>query len=484
MSEQTSRRQFLKTSTVLAAGATLAGGLSITQSAHAQGSDEMKVALIGAGGRAGGAIRDRAQVGDNYKVVAVADVFAERARVAANGLRNDGQNSESHLYGKVDLPNDRVFGGMLSYKEAIESLDPGDMVVIARQPGLHPYAYRAAVERGCHVFIEKPICVDAPGFRHTMESNRIAEEKGLKVVVGFQRRYEQHYNTWMERIHAGAIGDIQYTRVFWNGGGIWQRPRNRNESELAFQLRNWYHFTWLCGDNICEQHCHNIDIGNWIHSKGDRMAHPVRANAMGGRLHRAGPEHLMRQAPPFADREAWEEWFQPIRGSFNRNGQAWDSYFVEFEYADGSRMYSQCRHVANVWDHQTEYAFGTRGWGRPGRLGTGQREGQQETWRNEGRFPKGSMQWEHDVLVDAIRNDKPLHDGWHASMACMAAVLGREAAYCGRIVNWNELVERGRPYHPNGEITSMDDASPVQPDANGFYESTVAVPGQYNPFVS
>jgi predicted dehydrogenase len=420
-------------------------------------------------------------VGDNYKIVAVTDVFDHMANGVARGLRNDSQNTESSLHGKVDLPDDRVFGGLDGYKKAIACLNPGDMVVIANQPGLHPYRYRAAVERGCHVFIEKPLCIDAPGFRHVMDTNKMADEKNLKVCVGLQRRYEPRYYNWIEQIHAGKIGDIQYTRVFWNGGGIWQRNRNRGEAELNFQLRNWYHFAWLCGDNISEQHCHNIDIGNWIHGKGDRMAHPVEANAQGGRTHRTGPEELMRQAPPFSDRAAWDEWYQANRQALNRHGQAWDHFYVEFTYTDGSRMYSQCRHIANVWNHVDEYVYGTQGSGTPGRL-RGSRGGG-ELWRNEQNVPKGPYQWEHDKLVEAIREDKPMNDGYHSAMACMAAVLGREAAYSGRVIKWDELVEKGRPYFPNGEITSFDQIAPVQPDADGFYEKSVPVPGVYDPLV-
>ena len=480
MSTQSSRREFLKTSTVLAAGATLASGLTIAQSAHAQGSDQMKVALIGCGNRGNGAIRNRAQVGDDHKVVAVADVFESMADHTARGIRNENQNEDSHLYGKVDLPNDRVFSGMDAYKKAIACLDPGDMVVIANQPGLHSFQYRAAIERGCHVFIEKPICVDAPGFRHVMETNKMAEERNLKVCVGLQRRYEPRYTNWINQILAGRIGDIQYTRVFWNGDTPWVRHRNAGESELAFQLRNWYHFDWACGGNIAEQHVHNIDIGNWIHGKGDRMAHPVEANAMGGRTFRAGPEDLMRQAPPFANRGAWDTWYRENHQRFNRHGQAWDQFFVEFTYPDGSRMYSQCRHIPRTWGIITEFAYGINGNGTPGQLSG---RDNNRIWQNEERAPKGSYEWEHDMLVKAIREDLPQHDGYHAAMACMASVLGREAAYCGRVVQWDELVERGRPYFPNGEITNLNQEAPVQPDADGFYESTVPVPGVYSPFV-
>ena len=481
MSKTNSRRHFLKTSTVLSASAALAGGLTFAQSANVAGSDQIKLALIGCGGRGSGAIRDRVQVGDNCKVVAVADAFEGSARGGANNLRRDAGNEENSLSGKVDLPNDRVFGGLDAYKKAIDCLNPGDQVVIATPPGFRPYHYRYAIEKGCHVFMEKPVLVDAPGFRHVMETNKMADEKNLKVCVGLQRRYEPQYYNWTEQIHAGKIGDIQYTRVFWNGDRIWCRQRDLGESELNFQVRNWYHFVWLCGDNITEQHVHNIDIGNWIHSKGDRMAHPVEANAQGGRTFRAGSDELMRQAPPFSDRAAWDEWYQPIKGSFGRHGQAWDHFFVEYTYADGSRMFSQCRHIQNTWGSVSEFAYGTNGAGTPGNL-TGRDGGR--VWNNQEKVPKGPYQWEHDMLVKAIRENTPKNDGYHAAMSCMTAVLGREAAFSGKVVKWDELVAKGRSYLPNGEIGSLEGTAPIQPDADGFYESSVAVPGVYNPFVS
>ena len=483
---QSSRREFLKTSTVLSAGAALAGGLTIAQSANVAGSDLIKVALVGSGGRGSGAIRDRAQVGDNYKVVAVADAFEDRTKVAAAALRDEGNHTESVLSGKVDLPDDHVFWGLDAYKKAIDCLSPGDSVILASPPGFRPYHYRYAVEKGLHVFMEKPVCIDAPGFRHFMETNRMADEKNLKVCVGYCYRYDARFVNWVAQIHAGKIGDVQYTRGYYNTGQMSSRPRNPNESELRFQVRNWYQFVWTCGENIVEQHCHRIDVENWIHSKGDRMAHPVEANGMGGRLVKSGREDLLRQAPPFEDRQAWDEWYQQYKNEFFRHGQAWDSFFVEYTYADGSRSFSQCRQIRNVWNHNDDYVHGTDGTGSSG-LSTGPsvlrgRDGR-ELWRHSGDFPKGMYHWEHDCHVAAIRKDEPMNDGYHSAMSSMMAVLGREAAYSGRVIKWDELVEKGRSYFPDGEITSFDQKAPVQPDANGFYEGSVPVPGVYNPFV-
>ena len=488
MTSRSSRREFLKASTALSAGAALVSGLTIAQSAHAQGSDEIKVALIAAGSRGSGALRDRIQVGDNVKVVAVADAFQRQAQGAATALRRDAENEDSRLYGKVDIAEDRVFWGLDSYKKAIECLNPGDQVILASPPGFRPYQYRAAVEKGLHVFMEKPVCVDAPGFRHFMETNRMADEKNLKICVGYCFRYDARFVNWIDQIHAGKIGDLQYTRGYYNTNGIWCRPRNPGEGELEFQVRNWYHFVWICGENIVEQHCHRIDVENWIHSKGDRMAHPVEANAMGGRLIRSGREDLLRQAPLFEleNRRAWDEWYQQYRTEFYRHGQAWDSFFVEYTYADDSRSFSQCRHIRNTWSHNDDYVHGTAGSGTSGLSGGPSvlrgKDGQ-EIWRNTENFPKGMYQWEHDCHVDAIRNDKPMNDGYHSAMSSMMAVLGREAAYSGKAIKWDELVEKGRSYFPDGELTNFNQHAPVQPDANGFYESSVPVPGVYDPFV-
>jgi predicted dehydrogenase len=474
-----SRRDFLKTTGALAAGVTLVGGLGLGRSAHAAGSDQMKIALVGCGGRGRGAIMDRLQVGDNIKVVAIADAFEGNSKNVAQTLRAENEKDGSPAKGKVDL-GENVFSGFDGYRKAIDCLSPGDQVVIATTPGFRPYHYRYAIEKGVHVFMEKPLFTDAPGFRHVMETNKMADDKGLKVCVGLQRRYEPHYYNWAKQIADGKIGDVSFSRVYWNGGGIWCKSRNAGESELNFQVRNWYHFVWLCGDNIVEQHAHNLDIGNWIHGKGDRMAHPKEANAQGGRTYKAGPEELLRQAPKFSDRAAWDEWYRANARNLQRHGQAWDHFFVEYTYPDGSRMYSQCRHIKGTQGNVSEQIFGTAGSGTPGNL---RGLDGKEIWRNQERVPKGPYQWEHDLQVKAIREDKPMHAGWAAAMSCMAAVLGREAAFCGQVVQWDKLVEEGRPYFPNGEITSFDLEAPVQPDADGFYESTVAVPGVYKPFV-
>ena len=473
-----SRRDFLKTTGALAAGATLLGNLGIARSAYAAGNDQIKLALIGCGGRGSGAIVQRLQVGDNAKLVAVADAF-DRAKGAADGLRNEAKKEGSPCAGKIDLPDDRVFVGFDAYRKAIDCLSPGDQVVIATSPGFRPYHYRYAIEKGCHVFMEKPVCTDSPGYRHVMETNKMADEKNLKVCVGLQRRYEPAYYNWAKQIADGKIGDVSFTRVYWNGGGIWCHGRNKGETEMQYQMRNWYHFVWLCGDNICEQHVHNLDIGNWIHGKGDPMAHPITANAQGGRQVPACPEEIRRTAPPYADQEAWWAWYEKNKGACNRYGQAWDHFFVEYTYADGSKMFSQCRHIANCWDNVSEHVHGTNGQGGPGWLKD--RSGK-DIWRNEEKVPKGSFEWEHDCLVKAIREDLPMNNGYYGAHASMIAIFGRLAAFCGKEISWDDAVNKGVRYMPTEDKLAWDANPPVMPDEDGFYEKSVAKQGVFNPF--
>ena len=469
---KTNRRTFLKTSGVLAAGASMAGTLGLSRSAHAAGSDLMKVALIGCGGRGGSAVKDRIQVKDNVKIVAIADALEWRTRNVAEELRSDDFKQF------VDLPDERVFAGLDAYKKAIDCLSAGDQVLIATPPGLRPAQYRYAVEKGCHVFTEKPLFTDAPGYRLTMETNKMADEKGLKVCVGLQRRYEPHYYNWAREIAGGKIGDVSFTRVYWNGGGIWCRPRTKEQTEMEYQVNNWYHFVWLCGDNICEQHVHNLDIGNWIHGKGDPMAHPEKANAQGGRQNPSAPLDILQTAPPYEDKEAWWAWYDKNRNACNRYGHAWDHFFVEFTYPDGSRMFSQCRHIGNTWENVSEFVHGTKGTGAPGWL---KDSAGNDIWRNEEKVPKGPYQWEHDCHVKAIRENLPKNDGWYSANATMIAVLGREAAFSGKELIWDEVVEKGKRYVPAGDM-SLTDNPPIMPDADGFYESSVAKQGIYNPF--
>ncbi len=417
-----SRRDFLKSSSAIAAGTALAGGLSSARSAHAAENGELKVALIGAGGRGTGAAQNCLASADNVKLVAVADAFEDRAKSARDTISKKFGN-------KVDVPEERVFVGFDAYKKAIGC--GVDIVILGTPPGFRPQHYAAAVEAGKHVFMEKPCCVDAPGFNKLMETNKLADQKGLKVGVGLQRHHQSSYIEGVKKIQDGELGDFVCSRVYWNGGGVWVRGRKPEQTEMEYQMRNWYYFVWLCGDHICEQHVHNLDIGNWV--KG---GHPVEANGMGGREVRKGKDH----------------------------GQIFDHHCIEFTYADGTKMFSQCRHIKGCWNAVTEFIHGTKGVSKC----------------QSGRDKRSPYDQEHIDLLAAIRNDDKYNEGWYGATSSFTAVLGRMATYSGKVVKWDDAIKTGPADFPYGQELTMNSTPPVVPDADGNYP--VPVPGVFKPY--
>ncbi len=438
-SSKPSRREFLKKSSVATAGLSLAGGLSLSRAAHAQGTDLMKIALIGCGGRGTGAVFDSLGSSPNVKLVAVADAFENNAKDAADRFR------AAPFKDRVDVPDERVFHGFDAYEKAIEAAD--DMVLIATPPGFRPMQYKAAIEAGRHVFMEKPLCVDAPGYRSLLETNKLADEKNLKVGVGLQRHHQAAYVETIKRLQDGAIGRIDFLRVYWNGAGVWNRRRTENQTEMEYQMRNWYYFVWLCGDHICEQHIHNMDVGNWLMG-----GHPVEANGMGGRqVRKFGPD-----------------------GDY---GHIYDHHAVEFTFANGTKMFSQCRHIPNTWSSVSEHAHGTKGYSNC--AGVIDDEKGEKVWRFRGENPNPYAQ-EHVDLMDAIVNDKPFNEGHFGADGSMTAVLGRMATYSGQVVKWDDAVANGPDEMP--QTFAFDADPPVLPDENGSYEHHVAMPGVYKAY--
>jgi hypothetical protein len=432
--EPASRREFLKSSSILVAGASLAGGLSVARSAHAAGSDAIKLALIGSGGRGVGAASQLMTADKNLQLVAIADAFDKRAGDALQRLKKQFGD-------QVTATPEHVFTGLKAYEQAIAS--GADLIVLATPPGFRPLQYKAAIEAGKHVFMEKPCCVDAPGYRMLMETNKLADEKKLLVGVGLQRRHQPNYIETIQRIHDGAIGDVITLRVYWNGGGIWNRGREEGMTEMQYQVHNWYHFCWLSGDNIGEQHIHNIDIGNWV--KGDQ--HPVEANGMGSCTAR-------------------------YLGQNQGTGQIFDQHFVEFTYADGSKMFSQCRHMKGCYNSVSEAAHGTQGTSNC----AGGIEGG-AAWKFDGPKVNGHLQEQVD-LVAALRAGERYNEGYYGANSSMTAVLGRIANYSGKVVKWDELVAKGGSEFPRD--LAWDAPAPVQKDADGNYP--IPMPGEYSPY--
>ncbi|MHB8970346.1 MAG: Gfo/Idh/MocA family protein [Pirellulaceae bacterium] len=431
-----SRRDFLKHSAI-AAGTIAALQTSVVRNAHAAADNTLKIALIGCGGRGTGAASDCLDAAkilkQPMKLVAVADAFEDRARNSLKAL-------QEKWAGSVEVPDDRVFIGLDAYQKAI---DCGiDLVVMATPPGFRPLHYAAAVAAGKNVFMEKPLCTDAHGYRAIMAANEAADKKGLKVVVGLQRHHQGPYLQGIQEIHDGKLGEIEFLRVYWNGSGggahdIGKRPQN-DPKEMEFQLRNWGCFRWLYGDNIVEQHVHNIDIANWVMAKdGDpKSAHPVEANGMGGRVN---------------------------RGNY---GDIFDHHTVEFTYANGTKVFSQSRHQPGTWDAVDEFVHGTKG-SRKAANGAGPKLESDNPYVQE-----------HVDLMKAIAADKYLNEGWHGASSSMTAVLGRMATYSGVVVKWEDAVEKGPQESP--EVIAWDAKPRTLPGEDGFYP--FAIPGVSPPF--
>jgi len=448
------RRDFMKTAGIVSAGIA-AGSMLSTPAVHAAGSDVIRIALVGCGNRGQGALNDRFRAGDNIKVVALADPSRRRLDQTIREVK--GFAERENMKDAVELSSDRLFDGFDGYRHATEL---ADLVLICSPPAFHAVHYLHAAEQGKHAFIEKPFCIDAEGYRRCMKANRLAEEKGLTVCAGFQRRYERQYIEWIDRIHAGAIGDIVSSRVYWNGGGAADRGEwAQGDTEMRFQSHCWYVFNWLSGDHKVEQHCHNIDIGNWIHGKGDPLAHPVSCVGHGGRQ--------VRKTPKF-----------PI----HRCGNIFDHHYVEYRYADGSVMHSMSRQIPNNWNHVGEIITGTKGHG----AGHWLQPTGGERWAARGRAqnePTGFVQ-EHIAQTEAMRKGERLHDGWHGATSTMIGVMGTMATYSGRMITWEDAITKGRTLFPYDVELTFDTVPPVTIGADGTYEHAVAVPGEYDPFDS
>ena len=428
-----SRREFLTTSSLLAAGGALAGSLSLARSAHAAGDGTIKIALVGCGGRGTGAAQQALSTAGQVKLVAMADAFADRL---AQSYR---QLTLSHA-DRVDVPEDRRFIGFDGYQKA---LDAGiDVVLLATPPGFRPIHFEAAVKAGKHVFMEKPVATDAIGIRRVLATAAEAKQKNLKVGVGLQRHHERSYIETVKRLQDGAIGDILAMRIYWNGGAVplfrvLPRDNLRKDrpdlTEMEYQMRNWYDFVWTCGDHIVEQHIHNIDVAHWV-----KQALPIKANGMGGR--------------------------QGIRTK--DHGEIYDHHDVEFEYADGSRVFSQCRRIDNCWTNVSEHAHGTKGTaivadhieviGGP-------------KWT----FPKGKdknpnpYQVEHDDLFAAIRRNEPYNEAVDGAESTMMAILGRMCTYSGQVLTWDEAINSQVSVMP--KEYSFQATPPTLPGPDGWY---------------
>jgi myo-inositol 2-dehydrogenase/D-chiro-inositol 1-dehydrogenase len=313
------------------------------------------------------------------------------------------------------------------------------MVLLCTPPGFRPMQFEAAVKAGKHVFMEKPLATDAPGVRRIRAANQEARKKGLLVAVGHHLRHEDKHRQVVKRIHDGAIGDLKFLRAYFDTGAIWVRPRRSDQTEMQYQVRNWYHFTWICGDHIVEQHVHDLDVCNWIHG-----GHPVEANGMGG-----------RQVCTAKDQ-----------------GEIFDHHAVEFTYDDGVKLFSYCRQIDGCWGSFSQHAHGTKGYAAIEGHGTSELhvDGQPPMrWRRIG----DGHQIEHDDLFAALIAGQPYNEADWAADSTMTAILGRMATYSGQVVTWEQGTKSQLDLMP--KTLAWDAQPPVKPDKNGYY--ACAMPG-------
>jgi myo-inositol 2-dehydrogenase/D-chiro-inositol 1-dehydrogenase len=399
-----------------------------------QGTQPIRAVIIGVGGRgsgAGGNFNDAAKaVGADAKIVAVADIFPEAAKKAAQTF---------------EVPEDKCFSGFDAYQKALAV--PGvNYAILATPPGFRASHFKAAVEAGKNVFMEKPVAMDGPGCRVMYAAAEMAKEKNLKVAAGTQRRHQAGYIETIKRIHDGAIGDITTLRAYWvNGGPIWHRG-DVGSSELERQIRNWYHYIWLCGDHVCEQHVHNLDVCNWVVGE-----HPTKCWGMGAR--------------------------QQLNG---KSGEIWDNFAMEYEYPNGARMYSYCGQIKRDWASVSEGVQGTRGTANPS--GLIQPKGG-PAWRYKGANVDPYMQ-EHVDLINAILKDTPFNEGKQVTDSTLTAIMGREAAYSGAGVDWDTVLNSKFAYGPEMlyencskmEWGSFRTLQPPMPSRHDIFKDPPVVP--------
>ncbi len=423
-SNKTSRRNFLEKSAIGALG--VIGATQIVKSCTTGGSvgavtvpeilktavdgQPIRAGVVGCGGRGSGAALNFLDAGPNLSIVAIADVFQDRI----DGIRTKLKDEKG-----VELPDANCFTGFDAYKRLLE-VDL-DLVILATPPFFRPEHFQACVAARKNVFMEKPVAVDPVGARAVMAASKQAEAAGLCVVTGTQRRHSWNYNNVLARVKAGMMGDIVATNVYWNQNKLWHKEKQARWTEMEFMLRDWVNWTWLSGDHIVEQHVHNIDVSNWFVG-----SHPLEAVGMGSRLRRP-------------------------------TGDCYDNFSVDFIYDKKVHMNSMCRQINDCATNVSELIRGTKGY----------TNGENAIWDAEGNMlyeynspvdadgePTKNSPYvqEHIDLVTAIRTGNQIVEAEETAKSVLTAIMGRESAYTGKKVTWEEMMGSDQVLGPKGEL--------------------------------
>lgn len=429
-----SRRDFVKNTALFTGASILLPNMQMNAMVNVFNDKKLKIALVGCGGRGTGAAVQALSADDNVELVAMADAFEDRLKSSLVNISKALGETK-----KVKVKDKHQFVG---FDGAQKAMDLADVVILATPPGFRPQHFEYAVNNGKHVFMEKPVATDVPGIRKVLAAAKMAKDKKLNVVVGLQRHYQDSYLAAMEHLKKEAIGKIVSGQVYWNSGGVWVRERQPGQTELEYQMRNWYYFNWLCGDHILEQHIHNIDVANWFVGE-----YPVSAQGMGGRQVRTGKD----------------------------NGEIFDHHFVEYTYPSGAVIASQCRHQPETMSRVSEFFQGTKG--------TVSTEGDNATlkdwsgatiFEHRGKDDPNPYEVEHVKLFESIRNGGVIADAENGAKSTMTAIMGRMATYSGKVIKWDEAMKSNLDLAPD-DLT-WDSPAPVQPNADGWYE--IPTPGK------
>jgi predicted dehydrogenase len=390
---------------------------------HAGGDDVLKVGLIGCGGRGTGAASQALRADPNVRLTAMADAFSDHLeRSLAELLKEDD------IAAKIDVAPERRFAGFDAYEKLIGS--GVDVVLLATPPHFRPRHLAAAVAAGKHVFAEKPVAVDAPGVRSVLATCELARQKKLAVVSGLCLRYSDGFRDSVARVHDGEIGEIRLLAANDYRGPIWTKERLPEWSEMEWQMRNWYYYTWLSGDFNVEQHVHFLDVCAWL-MNGE---YPVHCLGTGGRQVRTGPEF----------------------------GHIYDHFSIYYEFASGARLVSHCRQMAGCASNLSVQAYGTRG---TADLSEKRFEFRGEKpWVRPGK-DNNFYQTEHDELFASIRRGTPINNGDYMARSTLIAIMGRMAAYTGKKITWEMA------------LNSKEDLTPPKYDWTSLSEPAVAIPG-------
>lgn len=461
--KSTSRREFLKdTGRIAAASAIVAG---IAPSLYARSSSTIKLALIGCGGRGAGAAVNALSVRDgSTRLVAMADVFPERLREKYNAIR---QQFEA----KVDVPADRRFLGFDAYKQAMDCLKPGDIVILTTPPAFRWVHFTYAIEKGLNIFMEKPVTVDGPTSRRMFKLNEAAKAKNLKVGVGLNSRHARHLQELAKRVHDGEIGEIimeRGYRMHGPAGSFHSLPKPAGISELMYQIKRFHSFIWASGGNFSDFYIHIIDHLSWM-----KNSWPVKAQGLGGRHYKTSPDGVA-----YVD-------------------QNFDTYSVEYTFADGAKIYFNGRCITGCHSNFSSYIHGTKGsaiasrngdCGGPSAIFKGQTPERSEmVW--EAKVPRDQQDWylnEWNDLMDAIRKDQPYNEVDRGVNVSLVSSMGRMAAHTGQEITYEDMLNCEHEMAPGLDKLTMDSPAPLRSNSEGRYpvpEPGIVKDREYRDFV-